>query len=189
MTVSNTHSLQSPNLRWLLVGLLVISTVLYVAAVTIERNSSGEQNEAPAVQPAASGEGQEGHSEAGETQTDSGTTTKPDKPEVGNQERLFGIDLESPWLIVAAVVVSIALIGALFLFERTALVLILVFSIAATALDILEVATQAHRSNSGLALLALLVALGHVALGVSSVFTMIQFRKRGSQHVSGTATA
>src|SRR5579859_4000469 len=98
MTVSNTHSLQSPNLRWLLVGLLVISTVLYVAGVTIERNSSGEQNEAPAVQPAASGEGQEGHSEAGETQTDSGTTTKPDKPEVGNQERLFGIDLESPWL-------------------------------------------------------------------------------------------
>lgn len=165
----------SRNMRFLLVGLIAVSTILYVVGVTLELN--GEKQETPAIQQAPA-EGQPGHSEASESSSEVVPSTQP---EAAHQEALFGVNLESPWFIAAAVIGAIVLIGIVLRFERIGLILTIVFAIAATLLDILEVITQVNRSNSGLAAVAVLVTLAHIAVGVLSVLILRRYSLTESQ--------
>lgn len=169
------------SIRWLLISLLLVSTALYTVGVTLEQ---GSERQEMTVTHQETGEGQAAHSEANETHTDISTPNVPGTP---HQESLFGINLESPWFIVLALLSSLTLIVILLRFERTALVLIFAFSIAAILLDGLEVVTQVNRSNPGLVIMAIIVGLAHAALGLTATFALSRYRPNGLQPESRSA--
>lgn len=180
MSISKGRRFLSIKMRWLLIGLIILSTVLYTIGITIEHNS--EKPASPIVQQQQSGE-QGGHSEAGETPSGDIPGSQAD---AGRTEALFGINLESQGFIVAAILAAVLLIVLLFIFQRLALWLVVVFAISATLLDILEVITQLNRANNGVALFALLVLVTHISLAIAGVVAIYQNRssKQLSQPMS-----
>jgi len=169
-------------MRFLLVGLIAVSTVLYVIGVTLEH--AGERQETPAAQLVPA-EGQPGHSEANETPSE---TIPETQPEAAHQEALFGINLESPGFIAAAIIGAIVLIGLVLWMERIGLLLAVVFALAAVLLDVLEVITQINRSNTGLVAVAILVAVAHLVVGIVAVLLLRRYSLTGTQNSSRSVT-
>jgi hypothetical protein len=162
-------------LRWTLVALLVGSTALFAVAVIAEHSSTepytgpasahvGESGEA-AGEPAnaheegeGSNAGEAGHAEgtAGETHTDT-------------NEAVLGVDIESTPLIVLAVVFGLALAAlAATRFGRLPAVLVAVAAVALAwaALDVREVVHQLDESRTGIAVVAIVVAVLHLAVAL-----------------------
>jgi hypothetical protein len=164
-------------LRWTLVALLVVSTVLFAVGVIAERSDSDTHAEPVAQAEEAGGEAGEpegAHEEAGESgaleseegqgETASGETGSED-------ERLLGVDLESTPLIVLAVLAGLGLaaltatrLGRLGGFLLAVTVIALVWA----ALDVREVIHQLNESRTGIAVVAIAVAVLHLAAAVVS---------------------
>ena len=123
--------------RVALVGLLVVATAAFVVGTSIERSSGGEAHAGPA------GESAERH------------------PEESGHE-----DLESTPLVVAAA--AFALVVAFAVWQRPGarrlLLFVLVAMVAFAVLDVREVAHQVDEHDTGLAVLAALVAGLHLAV-------------------------
>ena len=95
---------------------------------------------------------------------------KPRKPKQGDEERVLGIDVESPLLVTTAVVVSVLLAGLVWRRrDRSLLVAIAIFGAGFAVLDIAEVAHQLDEAHNGLALLAGLIAALHASTAVLAV--------------------
>jgi hypothetical protein len=89
------------------------------------------------------------------------------RSETGREERLWGIDVESPAAIAGAVVLSLLVAAAVWWRPRRELFLAAaVFCLAAAAFDVREVVHQAGEERAGLAALAVLVALLHLGAGL-----------------------
>lgn len=139
-------------LRWALVALLATSTVLFAAGVIAERSDSdphtGTESAAHAEEP---GEAEGAHAEAGESEED---------------ERLLGIDLESTPLVVLAVLAGLGLAvlaATRFGQPRWFLLAVAVIAFVWAVFDVREVAHQLGESNTGIALVAIVVAVLHLA--------------------------
>lgn len=131
---------------WLLPTLLVIGAALFVAGVAAERNTGD-------VHIASTG-----HAESGEVGEHAETA------DGGEREAVLGFGVESTPLVVAAVATSMAL--AALTWRRSAVPLLVVttlFALAFAVLDVAEVLHQLDESHTGIALLAALIALVHVA--------------------------
>jgi hypothetical protein len=138
--------------------LLIVAAGLFVIGVTSEGNEDTHSDEPTAE----TGEHDEA-TEAGEgTET---PTAEPADGETGeNEERVLGIDLESPLAIVGAVVVSVLLAGLVWRRPtRRLLVVIAVVAAAFAVLDIAEVVRQVDENRAALALLAGVIATAHAA--------------------------
>lgn len=159
----------------LLAGLMVLSTVLFVAGVALERSksSSGDiQSSAPQVAPTvlAGAEAPEG-SEAREAQErQEAAAAAPQESaegapahEAAEQNRVFGIDVESPWVITSVVIVTLLLIAALFLLGERVLLLVILVAIAATVFDLREVGYQLGQARYLIAALAIGVVVSRLA--------------------------
>src|SRR5258708_31313106 len=134
--------------RWLIAGLLAISGALFVVGIAVER--TGENPVVSAVQPnAAPAKPVDGDGSEGQAVTPTTAQTTP----VQN-ESVLGIDLENPWLVGAAVLGSLVLIGALLRFGYRVLPFIVLFAIAAALFDVSEVLRQIQRNNTTITLLA-----------------------------------
>ncbi len=166
------------NMKWLLIGLLIVSTVFYVVGVTLERNTESAESAASVKQESLA----EGHDESAESHAEAA----PVSPPAEHQEAVFGINLESPGFVAAAVIAAVILIGLLLRLEQIGLVLTLLFAAIATLLDILEVVNQLNRSNSGLATLAVVIALAHLAIGIMSALMLRHYPKPGQVADSST---
>lgn len=142
--------------RWL-AALIAVAATLFAIGVSIEKSDThtepadvhleGESAEGEGSESAEAAEGGEAHAEGEE------------------DEKLLGIDLESTPLIVAAVVASLALAAGAWTRpdSRALLALISIAMLAFAVLDIREVAHQLDEDETGIALLAALVALLHLA--------------------------
>lgn len=141
----------------LLASLIVIAAVAFAIGVSLE---DGEGQEGSAEE-AAQVEVGEGDGEGAEVAGGVGET----RAESSESEELLGIDLESTPLVVLAVVSSLALAAAVWLRpDLSALVLVVgVAMLGFAVLDVREVFGQLDESNSGLALLAGLIAATHGA--------------------------
>lgn len=145
--------------------LLVAAAALLVVGVLLER-----QTESGAAHPvaAASGEQQESHNEPTE-----GVHAEPGA-ELSNHggeaaERLTGINVESPWVVAIAAVVSITLAVAVWLRPiRAVIATVVVCSAAALVLDVLEINHQIGADHVGLAALAGVIAVLRVATIIGS---------------------
>jgi hypothetical protein len=164
-------------LRWALVALLVASTALFAVGAIAERSSRDTHTE-----PAAAHAGQTG-SETGEAagaHSEGGVPEASASGEAGHVEsgtghaegeRLFGVDVESTPLVVLAVLAGLALaalaasrIGAL----RGFLFIVVAIGLAWAALDIREVVHQLDESRTGVAVIAMAVAVLHLAVAAIS---------------------
>ena len=138
-------------------ALLVISAGLFVIGVTSESDGDTHSDEPNAESTE--------HSEANETsearaqEADAGTETTE-----SDEERVLGLDLESPAPIAGALLLSAAL-AALVLWrpDRRVLVVIAVASGAFAVLDIAEVIHQLDEDRTGLAALAATITAMHAA--------------------------
>jgi hypothetical protein len=193
-TDSNGHSLSRAT-TFLLAGLMVLSTVLFVAGVALERSGSGSgAATAPVSQTAATsvvgaaapegsaaGEAQEGQlgaataapegsaaREAQEQQPAAGSAAPQSAEgtathEQGEQNRVFGIDVESPGVIAGVVLGTLLLIAGLFVFGYRVLPLLFIVALGATVLDAREVVYQFGQAQYGVTLLAIGVTLSRLA--------------------------
>jgi hypothetical protein len=147
--------------RWLAV-LIAVAAVLFAISVSAEKSDTHSE---PAVGhiESASPEG-----EAGESAQVAESGQSHDE---GENETLLGVDLESTPLIVAAVIVSLALAGGAWARpdSRPLMALIGVAMLVFAVLDIREVVHQLDEDRTGLALLAALVALLHLAAAALAI--------------------
>jgi hypothetical protein len=162
-------------LRWTLVALLAVSTVLFAAGVSAERSDSDTHAEPEAAAHVDEGSEESGGPEGAHESTASASEEQGSKSESGEEhaedERLLGVDLESTPLIVLAVLAGIALavlaasqIGRL----RGFLLGVMIIALAWAVLDIREVVHQIDESRTGIALVAGAVAVLHLATAVVS---------------------
>jgi hypothetical protein len=138
----------TPN-RWLAL-LITVATVLFAIGVSIEKPDAHTESAEVAH---AEGEAAEGETAAAE--------------DGDGEEALLGIDLESTPLVVLAVIASFALAAGAWARSdsHAVLTLIGVAMLAFAVLDIREPIHQLDEDESGLALLAALVAALHLAAG------------------------
>jgi hypothetical protein len=139
---------------------LLAATALFVLGVSLEPGEDGHHDEgaAAAVERA---EGERAESEAG---AEAGE--RPDSDEA-SEERVLGLDLESPLLVGAAVVVSLGLaVVAWSRSERRWFVVIAVVAAGFTVLDVAEIVHQLDEDRGGLAALAGSVAALHALAAV-----------------------
>jgi len=162
----------------LMVGLMLLSTLLFVAGVALESSSSGSGNvPAPAPQPTTGvqvgQEAQEGTA-AREAQERQEAAPAPAQEGVegtaaherAEQNRVFGIDVESPWVIAGVVLGTLLLIAALVVFGYRVLLLVLLVAAVATIFDGREVVYQLGHARYGVAALALGVVASRLATAI-----------------------
>jgi hypothetical protein len=141
-------------LKLLLVCSLIASTTLFAAGVAIERSRS-ETTETPSGEVSHTDEG----SGAEGSHTEPATATEAPHSDAV----LFGVNLESWWLVAFAVVLSLGLaLVAWFRPVRPVLALTGFFALALAAFDLAEVAHQMSSSRTGLVAIATVVALLHL---------------------------
>lgn len=156
------------SLRAWLAALLVASALLFFAGIYLELGTTATETPVatvPSGNPEASpaeggGTGEAGHSDApaasaggaGETDAEHAAEARP-----------FGIDLESPIPVGAAIVISLVLaLAVLRMTYPLVPVAIVGFALLLTLFDLLEVNHQLGASRSGIALIAGILAALHL---------------------------
>ena len=152
-----------------LATLLVASALLFFAGIYLERGTTATETPVatvpsghPEASPAEGGgeAGEAGHSDApaasaggaGETDAEHAAEARP-----------FGIDLESPFLVGGAIVISLVLALAVLRIKNPLVpVAIVGFALLFMLFDLLEVSHQLGASRSGLVLIAGLLAALHL---------------------------
>ena len=156
-------------LRWTLVALLAVSTVLFAVGVAAERSDA--DTHAPEAAQTAAGEAAETREEAGEAEFDEGHAEPASGETRSEDERVLGIDLESTPLVVLAVLAGLglaALTATRFGRLRGFLLAVALVALAGAALDVREVLLQLDESRTGVALVAMMVAVLHLAAAAVS---------------------
>jgi hypothetical protein len=151
--------------RTLLAALLVASTAAFVVGVSIERSSADTHTEsAPASQGGEAGESSAEHAEEAGAEERHQEGGRP-QAEEGASESFFGLDYEATPFVALAAAFSVALAAAVWLRPRWALLLgaVAVAMVVFAALDVHEVVHQLDESKGGLAILAGVVAVCHLA--------------------------
>jgi hypothetical protein len=178
-------------LRWsllLIVGLITVSTVLFVVGVSVERRS--EATEGAAAHQEVSGEPETGsheeaggegahHEEAGSHQEAGGTVEH-------RGESFLGINPDATWVVITVVTGWTVLAAALLIGGPPVLILVALAAAVATVLDVMEVLRQLALANGTVAILAALVALSHAAIAVLSALLL---RRYGGAQRQGSRVA
>lgn len=160
-------------LRKVLLSLIVLSTVAFAIGVGLERSSEeppgeGSGTEAPAHQ--GGGEAVEGSGEEGAGGEVVAPSSEGSAREPNGEETVAGVDPESTPLVAFAIVMSLFLAAGCWLRpEWRWLLVVTAFAMAAFAvLDLRELIHQLDESNTGLALMAVFVAILHAAAAVTA---------------------
>jgi hypothetical protein len=159
----------------LIVGLIVLSSGLFVTGVLIEHtggSTSAAVSPTPGQAPSTTQDPDGGHESTSSSPSSSKVQAGP------KQETVFGLDLENPWFVAAFVLGWLVLVAALIRFGRITLPVVLLVAIVATVLDAGEVMRQIGEAKSTVAVLAVLVAVAHLALAVLALLVLT----RSTQH-------
>lgn len=153
------------SLRAWLAGVLTASALLFGAGIALERGLVGGS---PAASETSEGSGEE--VEGSEGGSDEGTEAAEGSGEEAEELRPFGLDLESPLFVGAAIFGALALAaGVLLTRSRYLLGLVAAFAVVFLLFDLAEVAFKMQASEVGLAIIAgMLVAL-HAAAALLAV--------------------
>jgi hypothetical protein len=148
-----------PRLRLLFAVLLIAATAALAVGMLVERAGRDQH----ALESTESN----GHTESGaSTEGEAAENSEGEAGETGGEERLFGIDTESPATIAAAVAASLLMAAAVWWRPRRGVFAVgALFCLGAAIFDIREVVHQAGEDLAGLAALAVLVAALHLAAG------------------------
>lgn len=152
--------------------LLVVTAALFVIGVSAEDDTHNEATETVADQPAGEAEegqveaeeSEEGPDEGGEAEGErSATEGEEGHDEGAEDETVLGVDAESPATVTLAVLASLALAAGLWFTNRRSVAIATVaVALLFAVFDIAEVSHQLDESRTGLAVLAAVIAIGHV---------------------------
>lgn len=157
--------------RALIVILLIGSAVLFVIGTTLERGESKHDEPAAATSSEAGGEETEGEEAKGEAAGE-------------GEERILGVDPDSPWAVALAVVASLTLAAGVALIGSTpVLVLTGLFALAFAAGDLRELVRQLDESNAGIAVIAAVLVAAHLL--VAALAASLVRRRLGSGKTAG----
>lgn len=174
--------------------LLVLATIVFLAGITAERASGGENAEMREAELAAAASGEEtaeptgegaenlegGEAAEGERNEggEAASELRGEEAEEGDEEAselLFGVNLESNPAIAAAVTTSLLLAAALWFWGTpTVLVIAAGFALVFAALDLREVLGQVDESRGGLAAVALSAAVLHIGVAVVAGLVLVR---------------
>ena len=165
------------NLRVLLVALIALSTAGFVIGTTIERNSEDSHDEAAETVSEEPGESGEAHSEEEEESSEEESGEEAVQTEEATDEeseeelKPFGVDIEAAPFVALASIFSLALAGAAWTRPRwVALLGVIALAMAAFgALDVREAFHQQDEDETGLAVLAGVIAALHLAAAMVAV--------------------
>ena len=169
-------------LRWTLVALLAASTVLFAVGIAAERSNADTHSPEAAQTEAAAGEAAETHDEAGEAESEEGHAEPAAGETSSEDERLLGIDLESAPLVVLAVLAGLglaALTATRFGRLRGFLLAVALVALVWAALDVREVLHQLDESRTGIAVVAIVVAVLHLAAALLAGAMAMRARQLG----------
>jgi hypothetical protein len=155
----------SRRLRRTAAALLVVCAGLVIVGVTAEGDTHAETTVSAGHHDEASeaANGETGHDEATET---GGSEVDHDE---SAEERVLGVDVEAPGAVVLAVAVSVALAVGLWIRRQRWLAAAAVGVAVVFALfDVAEIAHQLDESRNGLAVLAGVIAAGHLAAAATA---------------------
>lgn len=156
-------------LRRLAAVLFVVTAGLFLTGVNAENDIHDETTETESNHNETTEEGDAGHDEseeAGSADEEFSAGAERDQDESVEDEKLFGVDVESPAAVALAVIVSVALAIGLWLRNLRWLALAAAaVGMVFAAFDVAEVIHQLDESRTGLAVLAAAIALGHAAAG------------------------
>lgn len=171
--------------RVITTALIVVSAISFAIGVTIERN--GEHHESrPAAAAMVTGPGADSDHDTN-TNTDADTDQAPTGDEdadtsggaqmgvgsAGDSEDLFGVNTESTALVVVVVIASVILAGALLTVGSAPLAVLIGLAMAVfAAFDVREVVHQLGISHTGLAALAVAVAVLHSLAAGGAIATV-----------------
>lgn len=168
------------SLRAWLAGLLVITAALFAVGIYLERGVSASPEPA-VIQPEPSAHVEGAGGEAGEAAPTTAPAESGETPaEHAAESWPLGVDLESPLLVGGAILVSLALALAVLRSVNPIVPMAIVgFSILFAALDLLELSHQLGASRTGLAALAVLLAVLHVVAAVIAARLVLDDRRAG----------
>jgi hypothetical protein len=150
----------SRRLRRTAAALLVVCAGLFVVGVTAEGATRAETTQPAGVHDEAT---EAGHDEATET---GGSEAGHDE---SAEERILGVDVEAPGAVVLAVAVSVALAVGLWIRRQRWLAVAAVgVAVVFAVFDVDEIAHQLGESRNGLAVLAGVIAAGHLAAAATA---------------------
>jgi Flp pilus assembly protein TadB len=136
--------------------LLVVCAALFIVGVNAESEADAESTEAA-----------DDHDEAAETghdESNEAAGSEVGHDESAEEERILGVDVESPGAVVLAVAVSLALAFGLWIRnQRWLAVAAVVLAVVFAVFDVAEAAHQLDESQTGLVVLAAVIAAGHLA--------------------------
>jgi hypothetical protein len=162
---------------------MVVALVLYFGGVVAERQVLASHPALSSVHTS--------HAVTTETGGDGDSAAHADAaPKAGvhsdnGNEQVLGIAVEEPLFVAASAVAWLLLISALLLFGRPALLALCLIAGASCVLDVGEVVRQIHETQSGLALLAALVAVAH---GTVAVLALMALRRPVRPAAAGDLT-
>jgi hypothetical protein len=155
-------------LRAALALLLVATAVLFAIGTTIERSHRHNENVRAEAQSENQSEGSSSEvgGEVAGGETGPGESTSGETHSTSS-EKVFGVDVESVPAILGAVTVALVLAAAVWWRrERLWLWATLGFGIVFAAGDVREVVHQLDESNAGVAVVAGVLVMAHVAIAV-----------------------
>ena len=139
--------------------LLVAAAALLVVGILLERHAESGAKHAVV---ASTGEQQANHHD----ESAEGAHAESGAPAGGGEagKRLTGISVESPWIVAAGAIASVALAVAVWRRPtRPVIAIVVAFTLAALVFDILEISHQVGVGRVGLAALAGVIAALRVA--------------------------
>ncbi len=175
MQGTQSRRLVSRRMLIIVVSVIIISTALFVTGVVIERSGATAAATTSHHQETTQAPGTSGDPDGGHEGSPSGNTQAPPanvSPAGGTDERVFGLDLESPWFVGAFVLAWLVLITALVRLGRIAWFALLLAAILTAVLDIGEVIRKAGEANTTVTTIAVMVAAAHVVLAALALFVL-----------------
>lgn len=160
---------------WLIAALIVIATVLFVVGVAIERGGGHQET------------GEAHTEEVGEVHSEEAGEAHSEEAGEVHSETIFGLNLESPWLVGAAALVSLMLVGALLYFGHPALMIAIPIMAVMMLLDIMELIRQVSEANLGIAAIAAVIVLMRLAIIVLAIQALREGRLSLPQAGTGSS--
>lgn len=161
----------------LIVGLIVLSTGLFVTGVLIEHTGGGTAaavSPTPGQAPGTTQDPDRGHESTGSP------PSSPQAQAAPEQETVFGLPLESPWFVATFVLGWLVLAAALIRFGRITLPVVFLIAVFALVLDVGEVMRQIGEAKSLVAAFAVLVAVAHLTLVVLALLVVARSPRRNT---------
>ncbi len=166
-----TRSTLTVFLRWVIAVLLVVSAVLFTTGVLLERGGETTTgHRPPSTEQTHTGEtgGETGSETTPHTETEMPTTPHTETAHT-ERERVLGVPVDSPAAVTGAIALSLLLALAIWRRPtRRVLLATAAFAAAATILDLAEIPHQIDHSRGGLAALAALIAVLHLAAAAAA---------------------